>query len=400
MYKYDGTTFTLIASNATNPELIAFGTTIAPYFSPLAVPETVLLATDRLAIRIYVVVSGRTITLHTENSNLSQVITTFTTGLQSLNGLTKQTQYFAVGTLGTDFNIISSVDTHTFNLPTASATNRGALSSANWTTFNSKQDAITLTTTGSSGAATLIGSTLNIPNYGSALSGYVPYTGATQNVVLGAFDLSLSNLAVNNILANNNGLNDIGSLGGNTFRNVYANSFVKTGGLSSQFLKADGSVDSTAYGTGSVTSVAALTLGTSGTDLSSTVANGSTTPVITLNVPTASATNRGALSSGDWTTFNGKQDTITLTTTGTSGAATFIANTLNIPQYQSVITNPVTGTGTTNYLPKFTASSTIGDSLFYDNGTLTAVGNRVTTNSFVGLDSSLVGLSTALFLTL
>ena len=47
--------------------------------------------------------------------------------------------------------------------------------------------------------------------------------------------------------------------------------------------------------------------------------------------------------------------------------------------------NPVGGTGTTNFLPKFTATSTIGDSLFYDNGTLTAVGNRVSTNSFVGL---------------
>ncbi len=57
---------------------------------------------------------------------------------------------------------------------------------------------------------------------------------------------------------------------------------------------------------GTVTSVAALTLGTSGTDLSSTVANGTTTPVITLNVPTASASNRGALSSTDWSTFNGK----------------------------------------------------------------------------------------------
>jgi hypothetical protein len=58
---------------------------------------------------------------------------------------------------------------------------------------------------------------------------------------------------------------------------------------------------------GTVTSVAALTLGTSGTDLASSVANGTTTPVITLNVPTASATNRGALSSSDWSTFNAKQ---------------------------------------------------------------------------------------------
>ena len=65
------------------------------------------------------------------------------------------------------------------------------------------------------------------------------------------------------------------------------------------------------YLTTAVTSVAALTLGTTGTDLSSTVANGTTTPVITLNVPTASAANRGALSSTDWSTFNGKESVIT-----------------------------------------------------------------------------------------
>lgn len=64
---------------------------------------------------------------------------------------------------------------------------------------------------------------------------------------------------------------------------------------------------------GTVTSVSALTLGTTGTDLSSTVANSTTTPIITLNVPTASATNRGALSSTDWNTFNSKLTLPTLT---------------------------------------------------------------------------------------
>jgi hypothetical protein len=87
--------------------------------------------------------------------------------------------------------------------------------------------------------------------------------------------------------------------------------------------------------TGTVTSVAALTLGTSGTDLSSSVANGTTAPVITLDVPTASAVNRGALSAADFTTFNAKQSAITLTTTGSSGAATLTGATLNIPQYSS-----------------------------------------------------------------
>jgi hypothetical protein len=55
-----------------------------------------------------------------------------------LNGLTAQVQNLAVGTSGTDFAISSVTSTHTFNLPTASGTNRGALSSADWTTFNDK----------------------------------------------------------------------------------------------------------------------------------------------------------------------------------------------------------------------------------------------------------------------
>jgi hypothetical protein len=67
-------------------------------------------------------------------------------------------------------------------------------------------------------------------------------------------------------------------------------------------------------------------------------------------VPTASAANRGALSAADWTTFNSKQN---------------------------ALTNPVTGTGTTNYLPKFTGSTTIGNSLVFDNGTNVGIGTPI-----------------------
>ena len=47
--------------------------------------------------------------------------------------------------------------------------------------INKKQNAITLTTTGTSGAATLVGATLNIPNYTTDLSGYVTL-GTTQTI--------------------------------------------------------------------------------------------------------------------------------------------------------------------------------------------------------------------------
>lgn len=49
-------------------------------------------------------------------------------GISSLNGLTDATQTFAVGTAGTNFAIVSAAGVHTFNLPDASATARGVVS--------------------------------------------------------------------------------------------------------------------------------------------------------------------------------------------------------------------------------------------------------------------------------
>lgn len=66
-------------------------------------------------------------------------------GITSLNAQTGATQTFATGTAGTDFAISSALDVHTFDLPTASALNRGALSSADWTAFDSKFDLPALT---------------------------------------------------------------------------------------------------------------------------------------------------------------------------------------------------------------------------------------------------------------
>jgi hypothetical protein len=352
LYKYDGTTFTLIATSSGNPELIAFGTNINPYFTTLAVPETILTLTDRLALRYYVNTSGRTITLHTENGHLCQVITTFTTGLTALNGLTTQVQFFAVGTSGSDFNIASSVDTHTFNLPTASGTNRGALSSTDWTTFNNKENAITAGTTAQYFRGDKTFQTLNTSVVPEGTNLY--YTEARVN--------ANTNVAANTAARHN-----------------------------------------------------AVTIGT---------ANGLSLSTQVLSLGLASAGVTGALSGTDWSTFNSKQNALTLTTTGTSGAATLVGSTLNIPQYQAAgtyvtavtassplassggttpnitiqqasgsqngflsstdwttfnnkqnaLTNPVTGTGTTNYLSKFTGSTTIGNSQIFDNGTNVGIG--------------------------
>jgi hypothetical protein len=116
---------------------------------------------------------------------------------------------------------------------------------------------------------------------------------------------------------------------------------------------------------GTVTSVAALTLGTTGPDLSSTVANGTTTPVITLNVPTASATNRGALSAADWTTFNNKtSNTGTVTSVGGTGTVSGLTLTGTV-----TTSGNLTLGGTLAVTPSNFASQTANTILAAPNGT-------------------------------
>jgi hypothetical protein len=187
LYKYDGTIFTLIASNAVNPEFITNGTAVDFYTTSIAVPTTTLTLTDRLAIRVYVACDGRTITLHTEDDNLCEIVTTFSTGISALNGLIAQVQFLATGTTGTDFNINSATNTHTFNLPVASATNTGKLSSTDWSIFNNKQNALTfgnltesissvLTITGGTGAVIGSGTSVEVKQASGSQSGFLSST--------------------------------------------------------------------------------------------------------------------------------------------------------------------------------------------------------------------------------
>jgi hypothetical protein len=221
----------------------------------------------------------------------------------------------------------------------------------------------TLAVTGAGNSSQYIAGDGTLVSFPS-LTGYVPYTGANQTVNLNTQQLqaghttlttngSTDTLTINHTSGSGKAINVTkGGAGEGLYVNktsgsgnaativgtLEATTLVKTGGTSSQFLKADGSVDSTSYGTGTVTSVG-LSSATSGVTIGSTPVT--TSGTITLAIATASGSQNGLLSSTDWTTFNGKQNSLT---------------------------NPVTGTGTTNYLPKFTGSTTIGNSALFDGG--------------------------------
>ena len=208
----------------------------------------------------------------------------------------------SVGTVtsvtGTAPVVSSGGNTPAISMAAANATTNGYLTSTDWNTFNGK----------GSGSVTSVAASAGT---GISVSGSPITTSGTLTITNTAPDQTV-------VLTGGTGISTSGTYPNFTITNTSPSSG------------------------GTVTSVAALTLGTTGTDLSSTVANGTTTPVITLQVPTASATNRGALSAADWTTFNGKATAFTYTTgyipygQGTttpnqSSSLTFASSTLTAP---------------------------------------------------------------------
>ena len=279
----------------------------------------------------------------------------------------------AVGTTGSDFNVtgspITTSGTLTFNLPTASATKRGALSSSDWSTFNSKVDDVTagagISVTGSgtktvtnttcifkniasTGQSTLVADSLTDTLNIEAGTGVSITTDDTTDTLTIANTVTVSDCTI--CIQAGSGLGGGGDFtlnqsSGETvtltnadkgsaqciFKNIAvsgqntisadSNNDTLTFAGSGIAITTDDTTDTVTFTVtdagGTVTCVEAVAC-TTGTDISVTGSPITTSGKFCINIPTASATKRGALSSTDWTTFNSKTD-CTGTVTSVSG---------------------------------------------------------------------------------
>jgi hypothetical protein len=199
---------------------------------------------------------------------------TANTGTVTSVGMTVPTGLSIAGSPITSSGTLAVTMTSGYAIPTTA-------SQTTWDTAYTNR-ITSLTTSGSSGSATLASNVLNVPTYTlTGLGGQPLNTNLTSLA-----GLSYSSTAFVKMTASGTFALDAVVYYPNSNPNGYTTNV------------------------GTVTNVSALTIGTSGSDISSSVANGSTTPTITLNIPTASASNRGALSASDWSTFNGKKDSL------------------------------------------------------------------------------------------
>ena len=246
--------------------------------------------------------------------------------IQALNLLPPPAQGTITAVTATTPVVSSGGTAPDISMPAASTSVSGYLTSTDWNTFNSKAPA-------TSGTSIL---------YGNGSGGFSNVTiGTGVSFAAGTLSATGSGGTVTSVT----GTAPVVSSGGTTPAISMAAANTSTNG----YLTSTDWNTFNGKGSGTVTSVAALTLGTTGTDLTSTVANGTTTPVITLNVPTASASNRGALSAADWTTFNNKGSG-TVTTVSFTGGIITVANPTTTPAF--------TVAGTSGGIPYFSSGTT------------------------------------------
>lgn len=241
-----------------------------------------------------------------------------------------------------------------------------------WFTDARARGAISLTVTGNSGASTYSSGTgvLNVPTYTLAGLGGISATflsgtsGISYNSTTGVISYSgtvYTDASIRALLSGSTGISYNSTTGAISYSGtVYTDASVRA--LIS--LTTTGTSGASTYNnTTGVINVPNYTLAGLG-GISLTSLSGGTG--ITYNSTT------GAISySGTVYTDSSIRSLISLTTTGTSGASTYNSTTgvLNIPQYQSVLTNPVTGTGTSGHVTYWNGSGSIAGSAnhFWDN---------------------------------
>jgi hypothetical protein len=240
-------------------------------------------------------------------------------------------------------------------------------------------------------------------NAGSHITGgSTPNTSSGTSIYIGRDTRANANGGANEIVIGHattgNGSNTVtignSSITANYLQgSVNAGSFVKSGGTSSEFLKADGSVDSSTYLTTGTAASTYLPL-TGGTlsgilrvDSALRIKSGSANGILLETYSTNELRIRVTPTS---TTFDMNLVFPSVSRTYTYPNATgTIALTSDLSSYQPLLTNPVTGTGTSGIVAKFNGTSSVTDSIIYDNGTRVSIGADVTTsNKFTAVAST------------
>ncbi|WP_296683986.1 tail fiber domain-containing protein, partial [Flavobacterium sp.] len=300
----------------------------------------------------------------------------------------------------------------TLSIAQATAAASGYLSSIDWNTFNNKQNALGYTAANDAnvvhltGAETITGTKSFNSTTGIGIrsnnsgSGYGFY-GDNSSTGIGAYVANSGQgkgFVVANVL-NSFGnpfesiYNGVSNFSVSYLGNILGNSFIKNGGTSSQFLKADGSVDSNTY---------ALNSG-----VVHTTGNESISGTKTFNVSTAISAIEIANTGGRALRINNSagslygllinNDTGVTTSPITiqkNGVNVFLINDAGIASNSNGIL--VSGTGTTNYIPKFTGANALGNSLIYDNGTNVGIGTTSPNNLLTLNSSGAAGNSTSI----
>lgn len=125
---------TLISDGSLSPTPINQGTVIYDYIDNLVIPYIVMDRNDRFVIKFFAQdLDARTMTMYFEGNTISYAESSVATvnAIQSINGLYPTAQYIKIGTTGNAPNVSSIGASHTINIPNASTTASGIITTGN-----------------------------------------------------------------------------------------------------------------------------------------------------------------------------------------------------------------------------------------------------------------------------